>query len=304
MSGAHDRTPTFLVFGANGQVGYELARELAPLGRVVALTRADLDLTDLAAVGATVRSVRPTVVLNAAAYTAVDAAETDVDACRVVNAVVPGVMAEAAEAVGAPIVHYSTDYVFDGTLGRPYTEKDAPNPLNVYGATKLEGEWAVAAASTAYLTLRLSWVYGLRGRNFLRTMLRLAREREELRVVSDQVGAPTWSRAIAEATGQVLTTLLRGPADVREAVGAASGVYHLSAGGQTSWHGFAEALLAADPAREEQRCRAVRPIASAEYPTAARRPGYSVLDGERLASRFGLRPPAWPEQLARALGAP
>jgi dTDP-4-dehydrorhamnose reductase len=293
--------PSFLVLGAEGQVGFELVRELAPLGAVLPLTRAQLDVADAAAVRAVVRAARPTVVVNAAAYTAVDAAETDAERCRLVNAVGPGVLAEEAERLGAALIHYSTDYVFDGESARPYTEADRPNPRSVYGATKLAGEEAVAAASTAHVVLRLSWVYGLRGRNFLRTMLRLAREREELRVVDDQTGAPTWSRMIAAATAQLLAGAARSPLGMHGAIAELRGVYHLSAGGATTWHGFAEALLAADPDRAEQRCRAVHAIATSEYPTPARRPAYSVLDNAKARARLGVWLPAWDRQLELAL---
>lgn len=292
--------PTFVVFGADGQVGYELVRELAPLGRVTALTRREADLTDAAAVRNAIVAAAPTVVVNAAAYTAVDAAEEDADTSRLVNGVAPGVMARAAEEVGAAMIHFSTDYVFDGALTRPYTEDDAPNPMSIYGATKLEGEDAVSATNGAYLIFRLSWVYGLRGRNFLRTMLRLAREREELRVVADQYGAPTWSRMVAAATARVLTGVLRAPDGAHAAIGGARGIYHLSAAGSTTWHAFAEAILALDPCVHEQRCRIVRPIGTSEYLTAARRPPCSVLSNDKVAARFGIRLPHWAAQLRQA----
>lgn len=294
---------SLLLFGCDGQVGHELVTALAPLGTVTALARADADLTDARALRDAVTRVRPELVVNAAAYTAVDAAEGDADRCRAVNAVAPGVIAAAAEEVGAAMVHFSTDYVFDGELGRPYTESDAPNPLGVYGATKLEGERAVAAASGAYLTFRLSWVYGVRGRNFLRTILRVARERDDLAVVNDQLGAPTWSRLIADGVAQALAVAADSPAGVRGAIEEARGVYHLSAAGATSWHGFATAILEHDPAPHEQRARAVRPIATHEYPTAARRPPYSVLDNARVTTRFGVRLAPWDAGLRAALAA-
>ena len=300
--------PTFLLFGADGQVGYELARELAPLGTVVPRTRQDADLEDGGALRAAVAAARPTVVVNAAAYTAVDAAESDAGRCRLVNAVAPGVLAAAAEEVGAAVVHFSTDYVFDGASDRPYTEDDAPSPLNVYGATKLDGERAVAEACDAYLTFRLGWVYGLRGRNFLRTMLRLARERDELTVVSDQFGAPTWSRLVAAAVAQVVARGMGDPGaeparQLRAFVARRRGVYHLGSAGTASWHAFAEAGLALDPARSEQRCTVVRAVASDAYPTAAQRPRRSLLDSRRAAERFGVRLPDWRDQLALALRA-
>lgn len=295
--------PSFLVLGSQGQVGFELLRALAPLGRVIGLSRADVDLTDDRAIRAAVVGARPAVVVNAAAYTAVDAAETDAGRCRQVNAVAPGVIAAAAEDVGAAMVHFSTDYVFDGTARQPYVEDDPPNPLNVYGSTKLDGERAVAAVSTAFITFRLSWVYGLRGRNFLTTMLRLAREREELEVVADQHGAPTWSRCAAQGAAEALDTAVRSSSSAREGVARVRGMYHLSASGETSWHGFAEAILAADPARGEQRCRRVRSVTSDSYPTAARRPHYSVLSNAKLSANLAVRLPNWREQLRLALRA-
>lgn len=291
--------PRILLTGASGQLGWELHRLLAPLGEVVAPGRAGLDLENEAALRSAVRDSRPAAVVNAAAFTAVDRAEDEEDRAHAVNAVAPGVLAQEAARAGALMVHYSTDYVFDGSAGRPYREDDATAPLGVYGRTKLQGEAAVAAAGGPHLILRTSWLYGTRGHNFLRTMLRLAREREELRVVSDQTGAPTWSRMAAAATAAVLARLRE---DGRFTLPVAlAGVYHLSAGGETTWHGFARALLAADPARAEQRCARVVAIPTSEFPTPARRPAYSVLDNSRLAGAFGVRLPRWDRQLALCL---
>lgn len=295
------RAPTLLVVGARGQVGYELVRELAPLGTVVAFTRAECDLGDPAVAAAAVRAARPSVVVNAAAYTAVDRAEQEPDAARLANAEAPGAMAAAAAECGAPFVHYSTDYVFDGAKDGPYAEADATNPLGVYGRTKLDGERAVAAVNPAHLVFRTSWVYGARGQNFARTMLRLAREREELRVVADQVGAPTWARAIAAGTAQIVGAALRSGDGAQAWTAEHAGVYHLASAGETSWHGFAEAVLAADPARDEQRARRVVPIATTDFPTPARRPANSRLDSGRAAERLGVRIPDWRDQLRLAL---
>ncbi len=247
------------------------------------------------------RAAAPAVVVNAAAYTAVDRAEQDAAACAAANAEAPGRMAAAAAECGAPFVHYSTDYVFDGAKAGPYVEGDATNPLGVYGRTKLEGERAAADANPAHLVFRTSWVYAARGHNFVRTMLRLARERDELRVVADQVGAPTWARALAAATAQVVGAALRAPEGAAAWAAARAGVYHLTASGSTSWHGFAEAVLAADPARSEQRARRVVPIAPSDFPTPARRPANSRLDCARAAERLGVRIPDWREQLGLAL---
>jgi dTDP-4-dehydrorhamnose reductase len=278
-----------MLLGARGQVGWELERALAPLAEVVALGRERLDLARPDSIVATVRQHRPTVIVNAAAYTAVDRAEQEPDLAHAVNAVAPGILAEEARRCGALLVHYSTDYVFDGGKGSPYTEEDAPRPLNTYGRTKLEGERAIQAAGPPYLILRTGWVYGLRGKNFLLTIQRLASERKELRVVDDQAGAPTWSRFLAEATAQMLA---------RHDVSERSGLYHLSAAGCTSWYGFARAILDRLPADARP---ALIPIASEDYPAAAQRPRYSVLDNTRYQQCFGLRSPGWDEQLRLVL---
>jgi dTDP-4-dehydrorhamnose reductase len=281
-----------VVTGATGQIGHEVVRELAPLGRVVGLTRAELDLARPAAIRKTIRTLRPRVIVNAAAYTAVDRAESEPELAGVINADAPAVLAEEARRLGALLVHYSTDYVFDGAKGAPYTEKDAPAPLNVYGATKLAGDQAIQAAGGAFVILRTSWVYGARGTNFLRTMLRLARERPELRVVNDQVGAPTSSRAIAAATARLVWQTGGEPA---------AGIYHLTAGGSTTWYDFARRILENDPQRDEQVCRDIIPISTAEFKALAKRPPYSVLDCAAIRDEFGLALPDWREQLALVL---
>ncbi len=288
------RAGPILLLGANGQLGGRLRSALAPVGRVAALTRREVDLADAGAVRAAVRQARPRVVVNAAAYTAVDRAESEPELARRINALAPRVLAEEAERAGALLVHFSTDYVFDGESRVPYREDDATNPLSVYGATKLEGEKGIAAVGGEHLVLRTSWLYDSRGHNFFLTMFRLAREREELRVVDDQVGGPTWAGGLAGAAAEMVAAWLRDPAVRR------SGVYHLAAADWTSWHGFATALLAADPRREEQRCRRVVPIPTREYPTPARRPAFSVLSCDRARDAFGVSLPAWREQLAAA----
>ena len=292
--------PRILLTGGTGQVGWELRRALAPLGEVTAPSRAELDLFDAEALRAAVRELAPRLVVNAAAYTEVDRAESEPGRARAANAAAPAALAEEAARTGALLVHYSTDYVFSGEKDRPYTEDDECAPPGVYGRTKREGEAAVAAAGGAHLVFRTSWVYGLRGRNFLRTMLRLAREREELRVVDDQWGAPTWSRMLAEATALVAAGLRDGRGGFAPE-GAPWGVYHLAAAGETTWCRFAREILAADPRRGEQRCREVVAIPTEEYPTPAARPRRSVLDGSRAEAAFGVRLPHWREQLALAM---
>lgn len=281
-----------LVIGKAGQVGRELLRTLAPLGEVVAVGRDQIDLTVPASISACLRSVGPNVIINAAAYTAVDKAEAEVDLAYAVNAKAPEVMAAEASQLGALLIHYSTDYVFDGQSERAYLETDACAPLNVYGASKWAGEQAVGAAGGQYFIFRTSWVYGAHGNNFVKTMLRLAREKDELSIVDDQLGAPTWSRMIAEQTALVLRGCYAG-GDL-ETASAPSGTYHLSAAGLTTWRQFAEAIF--ELARLEKR-PVVRPIASAEYPTPARRPLNSALDNTKFISTFGLTQTPWANAL-------
>ncbi|MYM68944.1 dTDP-4-dehydrorhamnose reductase [Pseudoduganella sp. FT55W] len=277
-----------LLTGSTGQVGYELARSLQGVGEVVAVDRNVMDLSNLDQVRDVIRSVKPQLIVNPAAYTAVDKAESEPELAHRINAEAPAVMAAEAKALGAALVHYSTDYVFDGTQPSPRVEDDVVGPRNVYGASKLAGEQAIAAAGIPHLIFRTSWVYGMRGKNFLLTMLRLAKERDELRVVADQHGAPTWSRTIADTTAQVLSQAHAGG---REWWVQNSGIYHLSAQGQTTWHEFTEAIVA----EAGLSCK-VLPITSAEYPTPAQRPQYSVMSSERLMARF-CHLPDWKEAL-------
>ena len=279
-----------LLTGADGQVGLELARLLAASGDVVAATRRTLDLADPDAIVAVVRRIKPSLIVNAAAYTAVDRAESEAELARAVNARAPRILAEEAKRASAVLVHYSTDYVFDGKRTTPYTE-DAPTaPLNVYGQTKLEGEHAIAAVGARAIVLRTSWVYGLSGRNFLLTMRKLAAEREELRIVSDQIGVPNWSRTLAASTARMVDAGL-------DALGERSGLYHLSCSGETSWYEFARAILGDGPKPR------IVPVTTADYPTPARRPAYGVLDTSRFESTFGFALPHWRDALAECLAA-
>jgi dTDP-4-dehydrorhamnose reductase len=282
---------TILLTGVNGQVGFELRRSLQGLGRIVAFDRNHLDLGDLDEVRRVVREVKPSLIVNPAAYTAVDKAETDAAACMRANAEAPGVMAEEAKRLGAALVHYSTDYVFDGTKDGPYVETDSTNPQNVYGRSKLAGEQAIAASGCDHLIFRTSWVYGTRGKNFLLTMLKLGAERNELSVVADQFGAPTWATTIAVLSSNVLSQAEAGTGDWwREN----SGVYHLTASGSTSWHGFAQAIF--DNFIFE-RMPSVKPVPAASYPTAAARPANSRMSNEKLFTSFGLKAPEWDDAL-------
>lgn len=271
-----------LLTGRNGQLGWELARALAPLGEIVAFDRKGLDLAFPDRIVSAVRSVRPDVLINAAAYTAVDRAESELDAAHAINATAAGIFAEEAKRAGALCIHYSTDYVFDGTKNAAYVEDDEPNPLNAYGRSKLAGEIAVRSVDGHYLILRTSWIYAERGKNFFLTIRRLLREEDELRVVSDQIGAPTSAGALADATAELLGR--HGVAALRDA----RGIFHATASGSTSWHGFASEI-----ARLERLPARIVPVASAEYPSAARRPGNSRLSNEKLLRHFGVTLPRW-----------
>ena len=297
-----------LVTGAGGQVGAEVARELDGRADVVACERAALDLANPASIAAGVRAARPDVIVNCAAYTAVDRAETDREAAHAANAMGPGILAAEAKRCGALLVHFSTDYVYDGTKRSPYVETDSVHPLSVYGATKLEGERAITASGAAHVILRTSWVYGARGKNFLFTMLRLGRERPELRVVDDQRGSPTSSRALARVVREILDRggdtdeLTR--AEVDE-VASASGIYHATAAGSTTWFGFAQAIF--EEMQRQRRLDFAAPrltaISTAEYPTPARRPANSVMSNERLRAAFGVTLADWHDGLCEVVSA-
>lgn len=292
-----DRAVKLLVTGTSGQVGGDLLEALGSLGEVVGADRRALDLTDLDAIRRVVSTHRPDVLVNAAAYTAVDRAESEPALAHLINGVAPGVMAEELARFGGVLVHYSTDYVFDGTKSTPYLEDDPTGPMSVYGASKLAGEQAIAAVGRPNLIFRTSWVYGNRGRNFLLTIRRLAAERPVLRVVDDQHGAPTWSRWIAETTARCLQTYLSSPRD-RE---GRAGVYHMTAGDETTWFGFAEAIVAAMEPEEGQARPDLVPITSAEYPVPAPRPANSVLSNDKIRRVFGIEQVGWEAQLRACL---
>lgn len=289
-------TRRILLLGADGQLGWQLRRALLPLGEVQACARADVDLSQLDALQHLLEQARPDLIVNAAAYTAVDRAETAAELAHLVNAEAPALCARWAARHGAWLVHYSTDYVFDGRLEKAYDEACSPSPLSVYGQSKLAGEQAVAASGCQHLLFRTSWVYAARGSNFAHTMLRLAREREQLRVVADQFGAPTSAELIADVTALALHRVLGDAAFAAQA----AGLYHLSAAGSTSWHGYAQYLLEQAASQGmELRCREVLPIATAEYPLPAARPTNSRLDCSRLCRRFGVTLPDWRVQVNR-----
>jgi len=284
--------PKILLLGSGGQVGWELRDTLTPLGQVLAPQRQELDLTAPDGIIRKIREIKPSLIVNAAAHTAVDRAEAEPELAHRVNAEAPGILAEEAKRIGAFLVHYSTDYVFDGSATAPYREDDPTNPRSVYGRSKLLGERAIQEVGGAHLIFRTSWVYGWRGRNFLLTMLGLARKGGEIRVVADQFGAPTWSRMIAETTALAL-------ARWRERGAERQGVYHMTAGGIATWHEFARAILQAAP--QSLQTREATPITTEEYPTPAERPRYSVLSNEKLERDFGLALPHWRDTFQRVL---
>ena len=291
--------PRILLLGASGQVGWELARALSPFADAVTPGRDRLDLARPESLKETVRELAPACIVNAAAYTEVDRAESERGLAFRVNAVAPGVLAEEALRVGALLVHYSTDYVFDGEAGRPYTESSVARPLNAYGESKLAGERAILDVGGPSLIFRTSWVYGRRRANFLNTIRRLARERDRIEVVDDQVGAPTWCRELVDATVRILLDLQDGAAFSLPA--ARGGLFHLSAGGQASWYEFATAILERDPQRASHRCSDLLPVRSDDYAAEATRPRYTVLDNARVADRYGIVLSPWRSQLDRAL---
>ncbi|QYZ67179.1 MAG: dTDP-4-dehydrorhamnose reductase [Gammaproteobacteria bacterium (ex Lamellibrachia satsuma)] len=292
----------FLIIGDQGQVGWELQRSMATLGDVIAIGRRTkssiLDLVDPDVIRKAVREINPDWIINAAAYTSVDKAEEEHELAMAVNGTAPGILAEEAKAIKATLIHYSTDYVFDGKATEPYKEESPTNPLSVYGKTKLAGEKAVEAVDGRYLIFRTSWVYGNRGQNFLMTMRRLAQEREGLKIVDDQYGAPTWCRHIAEATSQAVSQCVVNP----DLVDEKRGLYHLSSDGMTTWYGFSRSIFELmREADEKILLQSVKPIATEEYPLPAPRPGYSVLDNAKLRHHFGLVLPDWELVLAQVM---
>ena len=295
-----------LLTGVSGQVGGDLLPLLRRFGTVLAPARSDLDLCDARAIRQFILDTKPGWIINPAAYTAVDKAESEPDLAYAINAEAPHAMGEAAAELGIPVIHFSTDYVFNGSGNRPWLETDAPGPLGVYGASKLAGERALAASGAAHLIFRTSWVYSSRGKNFLLTILRLAQERDELRIVDDQCGAPTWSRDLARLVVYVLETISARSASsgksIHESVRAVQGIYHAADAGETTWFGFArEFLRVAGDVRPNVKLARLVAIASSEYPTPAKRPANSRLNCERLKEVFGLTMPVWEESAAAVI---
>ncbi|ODN67068.1 dTDP-4-dehydrorhamnose reductase [Methylophaga muralis] len=281
-----------LLIGAQGQVGFQLQRSLACLGQLHSTTRLDLDLSDISAIRSLTNDVKPDLIVNAAAYTAVDKAEQETELARQINTIAPAIFAEQAKKLAIPLVHYSTDYVFDGSKNSPWIETDVTGPLSHYGLTKLEGEQAILESECDHLIFRTSWVYDRRGHNFLNTMLRLAEERDQLNIVDDQLGTPTWSRHIADVTAQALAQVNKDESFWKRN----SGIYHLSATGQTSWKGFAEAIFKLAE-KDGRRVPKVNGIPTTDYPTPAKRPLNSLMDNSKLQQHFGLQLPDWQQSL-------
>jgi dTDP-4-dehydrorhamnose reductase len=287
-----------LLTGVSGQVGWELQRTLMTVGEVISVNRNQLDLANPDSIRSTIRDIKPDLIVNSAAYTAVDKAESEIDLAMAINGVAPGIMAEEAKRLNAGIIHYSTDYVFDGNKNNPYQENELTNPQNIYGKTKLAGEEAISSIGVNHIIFRTSWVYGLRGKNFLLTMQKLAKEREEIKVVDDQIGSPTWSRMIAEITAQVITL---GQNNLNNFFADKGGIYNLSPSGKTSWYGFAKAIFNDDFPNNERKLQRLIPITTPEYPTPASRPAFSLLDNQKLSDTFGLKMPDWDQVLKLVL---
>jgi dTDP-4-dehydrorhamnose reductase len=289
-----------MLTGKNGQVGWELNRTLLPLGEIVALDRSEADLSKPERLRSLVQEIKPNVIVNTAAYTDVDKAESEEELATVINSESPGVLAEEASAIGALLVHYSTDYIFDGTKETPYIEEDKPNPINAYGRSKLKGEEAIQQISPDFLIFRTSWVYSSRGNNFLRTILRLALEKDELAIVADQIGAPTWARLIAETTACCIHQSISD----RNKQLFNSGIYHLTSRGESSWHEFAKYIIANSQQQFSNfRVKNIKPISTEEFPTPAKRPKNSRLVTEKIANAYNVVMPSWQKLLALCMDA-
>ncbi|MCK6585584.1 MAG: dTDP-4-dehydrorhamnose reductase [Anaerolineales bacterium] len=287
-----------LLLGKNGQLGSEFQKILPKLGTTTFLDYEELDLRDLQALEQVMNDLKPNLIVNASAYTAVDRAETEQETAMKVNALAPGVMAEVARKIRAVLIHYSTDYVFDGKKDAPYTENDATHPLNIYGRSKLEGEENIRQVGGAYLILRTSWVYSMQGDSFVNKVLGWARKNKNLKIVNDQISNPTWACELAKATYLILT---RYKTNLIEEIGERHGVYHLAGGGHASRYEWARQILANDPNRTEQLVQTLEPVSSGEFPTPATRPLFSALDCSKIAKTFDIRLPDWRVSLQKAM---
>jgi len=288
--------PEIVVFGKTGQVGHELLCALEEIANVHSFDIDEVDFTKESSIMAALHKVKPDIIINAVAYTAVDKAEQDLNLAHQVNARGPKVIAEYAKQSDTLFIHYSTDFVFDGKNDTPYLETDKPNPVSVYGSTKLEGEELVLNSGCKCIILRTSWVYGLRGANFVLTMLRLSHQLEQLKVVDDQIGSPVWCGYIAQTTAKIIENLLQDSPDLSQIDDNKLGLFNITASTYTSWYGFAQTILDSDPDKEKQTCHSLLPIPSSEYPTPAIRPNWSVLDNSKLQNTFSLEIPSWEEQ--------
>ncbi len=287
-----------LLIGKNGQVGWQLERALAPLGEVMATDKNVIDMAKHNSIISTIQNIKPDLIVNASAYTAVDKAESDADTAMSINASALSVIATEAKKINAVVIHYSTDYVFDGAKNKPYTENDTTNPMGIYGKSKLEGEKMLAEAGVPYLIFRTSWVYDTRGKNFLLTMLRLAQEREEMRVVNDQTGSPTWAKMIAMATSQIIS---QGSKDIQGFIQENKGIYHMTSAGETTWYNFAKNIIENAAGQKNFKVKSIIPITTNEYPTPAKRPQYSVMDNSKLKNTFNISIPSWEKGLKLVL---
>ena len=292
---------TILLTGKNGQLGWELHRTLVPIGEVEVLNRDEMDLANPDSIRSGIRRIQPDLIVNAAAYTAVDQAESEPQLAMAINGLAPGIMAEEAKRQNAGIIHFSTDYVFDGTADRPYREDDTLNPLNVYGKTKLAGERAILAVGVPHLIFRTSWLYAARGRNFLLTILRLAGERKELKIVDDQIGTPTWSRLVAEITSHIVTQFISPQSRPVDQMTETSGIYHTVSAGSVSWYGFAKRILEIAHDHVALDMPKLIPIPTSDYPLPAARPRNSCLSNEKITRTFGMTSPSWEESLTLCL---
>ena len=290
---------TILLIGVTGQLGWELKRSLSPLGKLIALDRKCMNLCQPDQIREVIRQIQPHLIVNAAAYTAVDKAEEEIELAKAINSIAPGVIAEEAERLKAPIMHFSTDYVFSGNNGgTPYTEEDEPDPKNIYGQTKLAGEQAIQKVGTPYLIFRTSWVYGARGKNFLLTIQRLAMERDTLKIINDQTGAPTWCGSLADASAAIIKNTQVETKSNLSYLEEITGVYHMTCAGGTTWFDFARAILKKTPDHRQPK---INPIPTSEYPTSALRPQNSLLSNLKLRKTFGIELPDWEEALDQCL---